>query len=143
MSHFQAFAVSASGLDVQKVRMETVALNLANMHTTRGPNGEPFRALEAVVAQRSGSFDGMLAGAAMQGGGAYVVSVQPSQNPTRLVYEPSHPDAGVDGYVEYPNVDSVAEMVKLMEATRAYEANVKAINVAKAMALRALEIGGR
>lgn len=143
MDYFNIFDISASGMEVQKVRLDTVALNLANVNTTRSAEGGPYKPLEVVVGERMiPSFEGMLnERSQVYRGGADVVSVQPQNVEPRLAYEPQHPDANAEGFVAYPNVNPVSEMVKLMESTRAYEANVKAVNAAKTMALRALEIG--
>lgn len=138
MDYFSSFAISASGMDVQKVRVDTVALNIANANTSRGADGIAFQPLQVVVGRKAGAdFDGAL----RQAGGAEVVDVVPRDVAPRLVYEPGHPDADGNGFVSYPNIDPVAEMVTLMEASRAYEANVRALNAAKTMALRALDIG--
>lgn len=142
MDYFNAFDISASGMRVQKIMLETVALNLANVNTTRGASGGPYSPLQVVVAEKSG-FANQLA--ALQNGysagGAEVVEILPAVNQPRLVHDPDHPDAGEDGFVAFPDINPVSEMVNLMQATRAYEANVRALNAAKTMALRALEIG--
>lgn len=143
MDYFNAFAISASGMEVQKIKLDTVALNLANVNTTRSVEGGPYKPLVTIIAEKMGvdSFDGVLQSAQQQLGGAEVVDLQTQNKEPRLVYEPAHPDADEKGFVAYPNINPVSEMVKMMEATRAYEANVKAANAAKTMALRALEIG--
>jgi flagellar basal-body rod protein FlgC len=143
MDYFNIFDISASGMEVQKVRLDTVALNLANVNSTRSAEGGPYKPLEVVVGERlAASFEGLLSdNSQAYRAGAEVVSIQPQNTEPRLAYEPGHPDANAEGFVAYPNVNPVSEMVKLMEATRAYEANVKAVNAAKTMALRALEIG--
>ncbi|MBO2518178.1 MULTISPECIES: flagellar basal body rod protein FlgC [Limnochorda] len=139
MSLFGAMDVSASGLTAERLRMDLIASNLANANTTRTPEGGPYRRLMAVLvpeAVRS-------AGHPMKrvGGGVRVQAIIQDPNPPRLVYQPDHPDADAEGYVAYPNVNPVTEMVDLITATRAYEANVTAFNAAKGMATKALEIG--
>ncbi len=144
MDYFSAFDISASGMAVQKVVLDTVALNLANVNTTRSASGGPFAPLQVVVAEKSGlSFADYVAGfgAGAPQFGAEVVEILPSLAEPRLVHDPDHPDANADGFVALPNINPVSEMVDLMRATRAYEANVRALNAAKSMALRALEIG--
>jgi flagellar basal-body rod protein FlgC len=143
MDYFSVFDISASGMEVQKVRLDTVALNLANVNTTRTSEGGPYKPLGVVIGEKTGAdFEGMFDSISRRYlAGAKVATVEPLNVEPRLVYEPEHPDADEKGFVAYPNINPVSEMVKLMESTRAYEANVKAINAAKTMALRALEIG--
>ena len=146
MDYFNAFDISASGMAVQKVVLDTVALNLANVNTTRNASGGPYTPLQVVIAEKTGqSFESHMAGykPAQLNLGAEVAEIVPLLSDPRLVHEPDHPDADADGFVAYPNINPVSEMVNLMQATRAYEANVRALNAAKTMALRALEIGGR
>lgn len=144
MDYFAAFEISASGMDVQKARLDNVALNLANVNTTRTAAGGPYKAREVVIGERSAqSFQSMLTGFEQNMAGAQVVDIAETNSQPRLVYSPQHPDAAEDGFVAYPDINPVSEMVTMMEATRAYEANVKAVNAAKTMALKALEIGGR
>lgn len=138
MDYYSAFAISASGMDVQKVRVDTVALNIANANTSRMADGSMYQPLQVVVSQKMpASFET----AFQRASGAQVVDVIAKDVLPRQVYEPGHPDADGKGFVSYPNIDPVSEMVTLVEASRAYEANVRAMNAAKAMALRALEIG--
>ena len=144
MDYFAAFEISASGMEVQKTRLDTVALNLANVSTTRIASGGPYRPLEVVVGQKTDSqFDTLVTGLRKQLLGVEVVDIRPVSAGPKLVHDPLHPDANSEGFVAYPDINPVSEMVKLLESTRAYEANVRAINAAKAMALRALDIGGR
>jgi flagellar basal-body rod protein FlgC len=142
MDYFAAFDISASGMEVQKVRLDTIALNLANVNTTRTASGGPYRPLEVVVGQRTDErFADLVTGLQGQYGGARVVDVRPKSVEPRLVYDPKNPDANSDGYVAYPKINPVSEMVNLLETTRAYEANVRAVNAAKTMALHALDLG--
>ena len=144
MDYFAAFEISASGMDVQKARLDNVALNLANVNTTRTAAGGPYRAREVIIGERSAdAFQSMLTGFERDIAGAQVVDIAEVESQPRLVYSPQHPDAREDGFVAYPSINPVSEMVTMMEATRAYEANVQAVNAAKTMALKALEIGGR
>ena len=144
MGMFDAMEVSASGLTAERMRMDVVAENLANANTTRGADGQPYRRKEVVLAERQGeqSFGAALAGAMGGGkpGGVEVAAIAEDQTPLKQVYDPSHPDADENGYVEMPNVDSVAEMVDLISAQRAYEANVTAMQAAKQMFSKTLEL---
>ena len=146
MRLFRAMDSSASGLTAERLRLELIANNIANANTTRTPEGGPYRRQVAIFAPRQSSgFAALLARwrgrAEAPGEGVRVVGVMADQAPTKRKHDPGHPDADAEGYVEYPNVDVVTEMVDMISATRAYEANVKAIEAAKTMALRALEIG--
>lgn len=143
MDYFAAFDISASGMEVQKARLDTVALNLANVNTTRSASGGPYQPLEVIVGERTHSaFHSLVSGYHGQYRGAEVLEVVPQGGAPRLVHDPDHPEADDNGNVAYPNINPVSEMVTLMETTRAYEANVRAVNAAKTMALRALDIGG-
>lgn len=144
MSVFKTFRITASGLTAERLRMDTIANNLANANTTRSVDGGPYRRQVPVFApildqKMHGSRSPLNRGAQTQG--VQVVGVISDPSPPRTVYDPQHPDADADGYVEMPNVHVVEEMVDLITATRAYEANISALNSAKSMAQRALEIG--
>lgn len=143
MDFSYAAAISASGMEVERVRLDASAINLANVHTTRTAGGGAFRPLRVLSgAGAVGGFAGVLGNAAQaMVPGAQVLAVEQADVPPRLAYEPGHPDANSQGFVAYPGVDSVLEMVNVMTAVRSYEANVIAINAAKAMASKALEIG--
>ena len=143
MSFFGALDISASGLSAERMRMDVVAENLANAQTTRGPDGGPYRRKEVVLASAQGDgFRTALAGAvgsvpgqraSQQPGGVQVAGIVEDAAPARRVYDPGHPDADAQGYVSMPNVNPVTEMVDLISASRAYEANVTAMQTAKAM----------
>jgi flagellar basal-body rod protein FlgC len=135
MQIFRAMQISASGLTAERFRLDMIANNIANVHTTRTEQGGPYRRRSAVFAE---SLQETRRGI---GGGVRVVAVSEDQAPPRLVFEPEHPDANAAGYVAYPNINIVQEMVDMITATRAYEANVTALNAAKSMFLKALEIG--
>nr|WP_231699354.1 flagellar basal body rod protein FlgC [Limnochorda pilosa] len=136
---FGSMDVSASGLTAERLRMDLIASNLANAETTRTPEGGPYRRLMAILVPEPTQTG--REPQSRKGGGVRVQAVVRDPNPPRLVYQPDHPDADAEGYVAYPNVNPVTEMVDLITATRAYEANVAAFNAAKGMALKALEIG--
>lgn len=135
-------AISASGMNVERMRLEVSALNLANVHTSRTADGGLYRPLRVVASTGPEvPFSGSMASA---GGvpGVQAVDLRRVDAPPRMAFEPGHPDADAQGFVAYPGVDTTVEMVNLMTATRSYEANVIAMNAAKAMAAKALEIGG-
>ena len=137
---FSAMEVAASGLSAERSRMNIVAGNLANARTTRTAEGGPYRRLDPVFAAKPvdpQSFDPVLRRVET----VELAEVRPDTTPGALVYEPGHPDANPDGYVEYPNVNVVTEMVNMMTASRAYEAGVTSIESLKAMARAALRIG--
>ncbi|MCL5982021.1 MAG: flagellar basal body rod protein FlgC [Firmicutes bacterium] len=134
MRIFQAMQISASGLTAERFRLDLIASNVANVNTTRTEQGGPYRRKTAVFAER-------LDEASRAGGGVRVAAVSVDRTEPRLVFEPEHPDADAAGYVAYPNINIVQEMVDMITATRAYEANVTAFNASKSMFLKALEIG--
>ncbi len=148
MGMFDALNVSATGLTAERLRMDVTAENLANAQTTRGADGQPYRRKEVVLAEvESGGFGSQLAKAigagsasGSQPGGVEVAAISQDQTPGKLVYDPGHPDADDEGYVRMPNVDTVAEMVDLISASRAYEANVTAMNAAKQMFSKTLDL---
>ncbi|MBT9173501.1 MAG: Flagellar basal-body rod protein FlgC [Syntrophomonadaceae bacterium] len=134
MQIFKAMQISSSGLTAERFRLDLIANNIANAHSTRTEQGGPYRRRSAVFAEKMDA-------ARRNRQGVRVVSVSEDQTPPRLVYEPGHPDADAAGYVAYPNVNVIQEMVDMITATRAYEANVTALNATKSMFLKALEIG--
>jgi|SRR5690554_4414849 len=136
MRFFQAFDVSASALSAQRLRLDLISGNIANVNTTRTPEGGPYRRKVPVFAEH---LKGALGNTALKG--VKVISITEDSSPFRMVYEPGHPDADRDGYVYYPNVNIVNEMVNLMEAGRVYEANVTAFNSGKEIFRAALNIG--
>jgi flagellar basal-body rod protein FlgC len=142
MDYFSAFAISSSGMTVEKMRLDVTALNLANVNSTRAGAGTLYQPLTVISQAKPGAFAAAMAGARDVQLGAQVAEVRATLAPPRLVYEPGHPDADNKGFVAYPAINTVNEMVTMMSATRAYEANVAAMNAAKVMALKALEIGG-
>src|SRR5699024_2077547 len=150
MSVFHAFNISASGLTSQRLRMDVAASNMTNAQTTRATideNGEfqPYQRKMLTMQPNNQKFKHFLhkaqAGRKQPTEGVKVTQIVQDQEPFKLIYEPSHPDANEAGYVAYPNVDPLKEMVDMMSATRSYEANVTALNATKDMLLKALEIG--
>jgi flagellar basal-body rod protein FlgC len=138
-----AFAISASGLRAQRLRMDVIAANLANAQSTRTPGGGPYRRRDVVLeaTPQSENFDDMLAPGGAPSAAVRVARVVEDRHPPQLVFDPGHPDADPNGYVAMPNVNVVTEMVDMMAATRAYEANVTALNATKRVLEAALEIG--
>ncbi len=149
MSLFGSLEISATGLTAERLRMDVTAENLANAQTTRGANGGPYRRKEVVLQQAAGGADfGATLRTAMTGragagaapGGVEVAAISEDPAPPRMVYDPGHPDADERGYVEMPNVDSVTEMVDLISSSRAYEANVTAMQASKQMFTKTLDL---
>jgi flagellar basal-body rod protein FlgC len=149
MGLFDALEISATGLTAERLRMDVTAENLANAQTTRGADGGPYRRKVAVLQQADGGpdFSSQLR-AAMGGtvrgqsspGGVQVAAVVEDQTPSKMVYDPGHPDADAQGYVAMPNVDTVTEMVDLISASRSYEANVTALQASKQMYAKTLDL---
>lgn len=133
MNEFTIFRVSASGMTAQRLRLDVIASNIANSETTRTERGEPYRRRIPIFAEHV--IDKASTSAVR------VVRIEEDPSPFRLVYDPSHPDADENGYVRYPNVNVLREMVDLINAQRSYEANVSAFNVTKSMINSALQIG--
>ncbi len=145
MDFFSSMRVSASGLDAQTKRMSTISSNIANAESTKVEGQEgPYRRKDPILAAETDreSFGEILAGELdEQVQGVRVQEIHEDDKPPRMVFDPSHPHANEDGYVAMPNVNPVQEMANMVSAQRSYEANVTAMNAAKAMAQKALEIG--
>lgn len=148
---YSALEISSSGLTAERLRMDVIANNIANATTTRTDQGGPYRRQMVVMGNRP-TFAQLLSqaqGASAApadirdgvGSGVRVLQVISDQRPFKVKYDPTHPDADENGYVQLPNVDTVTEMVDLMSASRAYEANVTALNAFKSMVTTALQIG--
>lgn len=146
MSVMNGMHVSASGMTAQRLRMDIISQNIANVNTTRDENGDPYKRQMVVFAEKNlHSFDNVLktaqGGTSVSNGVKVTQIVADEKTPMKKVYDPSHPDADEDGYVSYPNVNTVTEMTDLIDASRSYEANVTAFNASKNMALKGLEVG--
>ena len=133
MSIFSGMRISASGLSTERMRMDVISSNIANVKTTRTEDGDAYKRKIATFEENYDEKLGML--------GVKTVSIQDDSAPMNRVYEPSHPDADEEGYVEYPNVDLLVEMTDLISASRAYESNIDTLNAQKNMISKALEIG--
>jgi flagellar basal-body rod protein FlgC len=150
MGIFSAMNISSTGLTAQRLRMDVISNNIANVNTTRTTDGGPFRRSRVVLRPRNDQLEfrtrflpqAMWRG---MGEGVRVVKIEEDRSPLRLVYDPTHPDAlqsgPKKGYVEFPNVNVVTEMVDMISASRAYEANVTVVQNASQMFMRGLEIG--
>lgn len=134
-----AMTISATALSAQRTRLNVIAENLANANTTRTESGGPYRRRAVRLESEAPSFAALLPGEAQLRG--VRVGAVTETGDTRRQYMPGHPDADRDGYIEMPNVNPVMEMADMMAATRAYEANVSAIQALKSMAQKALELG--
>lgn len=139
------FRISGSGMTAQRARMNTIASNIANINTTRTPEGGPYRRKDVVFTSMP---DGKSFGEVLTATDpkndfqrVQVTDVVYDKKAPLLKYEPNHPDANEEGYVAYPNINLMEEMTNMIQATRSYEANVQAIQATKDMALSALEIG--
>lgn len=132
MSFYDVLDVAATGLSAQRIRISVLSSNMANANTTRTEEGGPYRKKNVIFKQ------------VLQGehkGGVQVDKIYEDTKPPRLQYDPTHPDANEEGYVAFPNISPVEEMVNLLEAARGYEANIATITTAKQLASSALAIG--
>jgi flagellar basal-body rod protein FlgC len=147
MSFWQSLRISASGLLAQRLRLDTIANNIANAQTTRTQAGGPYQRQDVVfMAQEPESGPPTPLPAAFRtqsqsvDGGVRVAQITTDNTPGTRVYDPTHPDADQNGYVTYPNVNPVVEMTNMVSATRSYEANLAVVDAVKTMALKALDI---
>ncbi len=142
MDILNTFKISASALKAHSIRLNTISSNLANVETTSTPEGGPYKKKSTYFETKPLSFKEQLDHNVRNSvRGVEVTKIVEDQRPPRKVYNPSHPDAQEDGYVEMPNISVMEEMVDMMSATRSYEANATSIKMAKRMALKALDIG--
>ena len=144
MDFLSSLNISGSGLTAQKLRMDVISQNIANAEVTRTEEGAPYRRKMVVLSSITGggSFrDALDKAAKVEARGVKVARVIEDQSPLVPVYNPNHPDANEEGYVMLPNVNTAQEMIDMLSASRAYEANVTAFNATKTMVLKALEIG--
>ncbi|MBM7623527.1 flagellar basal body rod protein FlgC [Sporohalobacter salinus] len=145
MGLFNGMNVSGSGMTAQRLRMDLISNNIANINTTRTEDGGPYRKKSPVFKAKGGqkfsipSLDS--SNTSQTGQGVEVLNIKESSKPPKLVYNPQHPDANEEGYVKMPNIDIASEMVDMVSASRAYEANVTALNTSKQMFKSALKIG--
>jgi flagellar basal-body rod protein FlgC len=141
MGMFDILKISSSGLKAQRTRMEVIAGNLANIHTTKTDEGGPYKKKEVVFASSDVSdergFRGVLS---KKIEGVKINSIQESDNAFEKIFDPNHPDADQEGYVMLPNVNLMEEMTDMTAATRAYEANINVLNTTKEMLMKSLDI---
>lgn len=136
-----AIEISLTGLDVEWRRLEIAALNLANMNATRNEAGETYQPLRLLSGPALDFGAALADGRTLTPSGTRVVGIEPQPNGARREYDPSHPHADPDGFVTYPNVDHAAEMTLMIRASRAYEANLAAVSIAREMYASALNMG--
>lgn len=145
MSIFGAMNSSATGLTMQRLRMDLISQNIANVNTTKTKDGNPYRRRVMLIEEKSSnSFSSILSNninSSSSGNGVKVSKIVEDKTPFNKVYDPGHPDADEEGYLNMPNVNIVTEMVNMISASRSYEANVTVMNSSKSMAMKALEIG--
>lgn len=143
MDFLTGMRVSSSGMTAQRMRMNAISSNIANVNTVRTPEGGPYRRKEVIFTAmpEQRQFGEILAGKVDEDiDRVQVTDIIPDRKGPLMKYEPNHPDANADGYVAYPNINIMQEMVDMIQASRAYEANIATMNTSKNMALSALEI---
>lgn len=145
MSIFNSINISASALTAEKTRIDIIAKNMANANSTRSTGGMPYRRQMAIFEEdKRKSFAEHLSKYSKDNGkGVKISKIVEDDSPFKLKYEPGHPDADENGYVQMPNVDTIKEMVDLISAQRSYDANITAMNSSKSMLMKALDIGRR
>jgi flagellar basal-body rod protein FlgC len=141
MDYRNVFAISASGMHAEKLRLDVTAMNLANVNSSKGVDGKLFQPLVVTTGEVRSAFSSHWARTSAFPQGVRS-TVQESRAAPRLSYDPGHPDADAKGFVAMPGVNQLTEMANMASALRAYQANVVALNAAKTMALKALELGG-
>ena len=144
MDYFTGLRVSSSGLAAQRQRMNTISSNIANINTTRTPEGGPYRRKDVVLEAmpETKNFGEIVTDVGnRKTSRVQVTDVVVDRRAPIMKYEPNHPDANPEGYVAYPNINLMEEMTNMIQATRSYEANISTMNATKDMALQALQIG--
>lgn len=148
MGMYSSIEVSASGLSAERLAMDVIANNLANLNTTRTPEGGAFKRQLVIFAQKQETdpnasmnpMDDATNDPGKSHDGVQAVGITSDPGPDRMVYDPTHPDADANGYVHMPNIDAVKEMVDMIAASRAYQANVTAIQEARSMGGAAMNL---
>ncbi len=141
---FSAMNISATGMTAQRTRLDVISQNIANVNTTRDADGNVYRRKSVIFEEKNyvSFHDTLIHATGTLGKGVKISEIfEDTTEEGKLVYDPSHPDANEDGYVMYPNVNTVTEMTDMIDASRSYEANVTAFNASKSMELKALDIG--
>lgn len=142
MSLFSTMNISARGLSAERIRMDLVSENIANINTTRTKSGGPYKRRIAVFRESLSKELGK-GNKGVPGNGVEVAKIVTDDSPPVLVYDPKHPDANAEGFVKKPNINLANEMVDLITASRSYEANVTVLNASKSIAMKTLNIGRR
>lgn len=141
MSVFNSMQINASGLTLERLKMDTISTNIANVNTTRTEEGGPYRRKEILFQENLVNAKDRLTGRSkMTSNGVKVIGIEEDADNLSIVYNPEHPDADAEGYVQMPNVNMVDEMIALINTQRTYEANVTALNTSKKILMKALEI---
>lgn len=142
MGVFSAMDISATGMTAQQLRLDVISQNIANANSTRGENGDVYRRKTVIMSEKSATAFGNVLSTCMgeHYSGVKVTAIATDMSDLKMVYDPDNPDADENGYVSYPNVDTVQEMTDMIDASRSYEANVTAFEAAKAMASKGLEL---
>jgi flagellar basal-body rod protein FlgC len=141
MDLFRNMEISASALTAERLRMDLISDNLANVNTSKTKEGGPYQRKVPVFAEVLDNYISDNGQLIAKPAGVKVLRIEPDGNPPRMVFDPSNPDANADGYVFYPDINPVSEMVNLITASRSYEANVTAFNAAKTIFSASLELG--
>ncbi len=141
MDLFRNMEISASALTAERLRMDLISDNLANVNTSKTKEGGPYQRKVPVFAEVLDNYISDNGRFIAKPAGVKVLRIEPDGNPPRMVFDPSNPDANEDGYVFYPDINPVSEMVNLITASRSYEANVTAFNAAKTIFSASLELG--
>lgn len=141
MSVFRSMQISASGLSLERLKMDVISTNIANINTTRGADGQPYRRKVVTFSENLEKEINRINGISRKvSSGVKVDEILEDDSEFRLIYDPTHPDSDENGYVQMPNINMVDEMISLINTQRAYEANVTTLNANKAILKKALEI---
>lgn len=145
MNLFDSMDIGATGLKAQQIRMNVIANNISNIDTTQTPQGGPYKRKEALFATLDSNEQMLLVSNNDESfglpKGVKVIDIATDRNPTKMIYRPDHPNANPQGYVAVPNIDTVTEMINMISASRAYEANLNVISSSRDMMTKTLEIG--
>ena len=141
MSIFSSMQINASGLTLERLKMDTISTNIANVNTTRTEDGGPYARKEIIFEEALVNERNKLTGHFVEkSSGVKVIGIEDNGDDFKIVYDPSHPDADLEGFVMMPNVNMVDEMIALINTQRTYEANITALNTSKSILMKALEI---
>lgn len=141
MGIFDSMQINTSGLNLERLKLDTISSNITNVNTTRAPDGGPYLKKDVTFEESYKQQESYLTGEVLtKSFGVHATGIEENEENTKLIYEPDHPDADVDGYVIYPNIDMADEMINLMTTLRTYDANVTAMNASKSMLNKALQI---